>query len=70
MRESREQGMKPINILGEIKKRQTILGVTRSDLMRVTGWSPQTYARRMAKPDRITLGELAEICNYLGIKQI
>lgn len=62
--------MKPINILGEIKKQMTILQVSRSDLMRITGWSPQTYARRMKEPERITLGEFAEICNYLGINHI
>ena len=62
--------MNALTILGEIKKQQTILQVTRDDLIRITGWSSATYKRRMAHPEAITLGELTAICNYLNIKSI
>lgn len=55
-------------ILGEIRKKQIELDVTNADLMRVTGWSKNTYCRRVASPDTIRLGEVIAICNYLGIK--
>ena len=62
--------MNALTILGEIKKQQTILQVTRDDLIRITGWSSATYKRRMADPEKITLGELTAICNYLNIKTL
>lgn len=57
-------------ILGEIKKQQTILQVSDSDLMRITGWSRQTLKRRFDNPRTIRVGELTTICNYLNIKSI
>lgn len=55
-------------ILGEIRKRQTEVEANDKDLIRITGWSRSTYRRRVNNPETITLGELIEICNYLGIK--
>ena len=55
-------------ILGEIRKRQTEVEANDKDLIRITGWSSSTYRRRVNNPETITLGELIEICNYLGIK--
>lgn len=57
-------------ILGEIKKQQTILQVPDADLIRVSGMSPATYKRRMKDPDRMSIGEMTAICNYLGIKSL
>lgn len=56
------------SILGEIRKRQTEVEANDNDLIRVTGWSRPTYRRRVKNPETMTLGELVEICNYLGIK--
>ena len=57
-------------ILGEIRKRQTEVEATDNDLIRVAGWSRSTYRRRVKDPETMTLGELVELCNYLGIKHI
>lgn len=60
--------MKPEAIKGEIKKQMEILHVTRDDLIRATGLSRATFARRMASPGNLTLEELGTICSYLGME--
>lgn len=59
--------MNALTIFGEIKKRQTEVQATDSDLMKAAGLSRKQWRSRTADPDGFKLGEAVAICNYLGI---
>ena len=61
--------MTSLEILGEIRKQQTIVKATDKDLTRAAGISEKTFKRKTADPDRFTLGEVVAIYNYLGMNE-
>lgn len=60
--------MNAITIFGEIKKRQTEVGATDTDLMLAAGLSPKQWRSRVNDPGKFRLLELEGISNYLGLR--
>jgi hypothetical protein len=55
-------------IFGTIRKRQTEVGATDTDLMLAAGLSPKQWRSRVNDPGKFRLLELEGISNYLGLR--
>ncbi len=60
--------MNATTIFGEIKKRQTEVNASDSDLMLAAGLSPKQWRSRVIDPGKFRLLELEGISNYLGLR--
>ena len=60
--------MTPLEIAGEITKQMMLKEVKKQDLGRICGRSQTTMYDRMRDPEKLTLGDLLRIGNYLGMK--
>ena len=60
--------MTSLEIAGEIAKQMKIKEVKAKDLGRICGRSKTTMYDRMRDPEKLTLGDLLNIGNYLGMK--
>lgn len=60
--------MTALELWGQINKEMQIREVTKKDLIRICHKSPATMYSRMNDPEKLTLGDLVDICGYLGIK--
>ena len=57
-----------LTLWGEVKKRQTEVQASDTDLMNAAGWTRKVWRDRNSHPEKITLAEFTAICSYLGLK--